>query len=173
MGPIEDPSALGFLSRGSRGSFVGYGLTNVYAVTEYESYSVALLYSSGSGYYGGSGNFYDPLGAVITITRTNGATGRMAVSYTTRDGTAIAGLDYVATNGVIIFDDFQMSTNIVVPILYNFSSTNNTTFEVVITNAVADTNVFSDIAGNTFVESQALQPTFNSAPMTVLIYDLD
>jgi hypothetical protein len=98
----------------------------------------------------------------------------MMVGYTTIDGTAISGIDYRGTNGVLYFDDYQMSTNVIVPILRGLSrTTNDVYFTVIITNVLVDTNIFTDIAGNNYVESQALQPTFNSAPMTVLIQKVE
>ena len=167
MGPITDgavlDSSLGSFFGGVFGRF-SYGPINFYAVTENES---SFLNASSIN------DIYDLRGAVITITRTNGAMGRMALGYRTRDVTALAGYDYVATNGVVIFDDFQMSTNILIRILYNDISTNDSMFEVVLTNAVVDTNIFTDIAGNNYVESPAFQPTFNYAPMTVLIRNTD
>lgn len=104
MGPITDGAVW---DSSKRGGFGGsgrffFGLTNVYAVTENES---------DFGFSTTVNDIYDPHGAVITITRTNGAMGRMALGYATRDVTALAGYDYVATNGVVIFDDFQMSTS--------------------------------------------------------------
>lgn len=164
MGPITDGAVWGSRSSRSFGSGFFGGGTNVYAVTENESII---------GWGSLLNDIYDPRGAVITITRTNGAMGRMAIGYATRDVTALSGYDYVGTNGVVIFDDYQMSTNIVIRILQNFNSTNDSYFEVVLTNAVVDTNIFTDIAGNSYVESPALQPTFNFAPMTVLIRNVE
>lgn len=60
-------------------------------------------------------------GAVVTVTRTKGASGRVMVDFATAEGgTAIPGLDYTPTNMTLIFDDYQMSTNIVIPV-FNFS----------------------------------------------------
>ena len=59
------------------------------------------------------------LGALITVVRTNGSTGRVLVDYSvvpagSGPGFAQPYLDYLPTNGTMIFDDFQMSTNFVV-----------------------------------------------------------
>lgn len=108
------------------------------------------------------------LGAVVTFSRTNAATGRMMLHYTTVDGTGLAGTDYTATSGVVTFDDWQMYAHIVVPIIPNFLSTNNNYFHVLITNVVADTN----LAGG-FVENPALVPTFDASPLTVQINNED
>ena len=41
----------------------------------------------------------------ITVTRTGGTVGAVSVGYTTSDGTALAGSDYVAKTGTILFED--------------------------------------------------------------------
>lgn len=45
--------------------------------------------------------------AVITVTRTNGSTGNATVKFQTSNGTALAGSDYVSTNGTLTFLDGQ------------------------------------------------------------------
>jgi len=68
-------------------------------------------------------------GALITVVRTNGATGRVLVDYATvAGGTAIAGINYNPVSGTLIFDDYQMSTNFLVEIGYDFSTNNILTF---------------------------------------------
>ncbi len=63
-------------------------------------------------------------GALVTVIRTNGAVGRVKVDYTTTNITATAGLDYTARSGTLVFDDYQMSTNILIPISNSFVDTN-------------------------------------------------
>jgi uncharacterized delta-60 repeat protein len=68
-------------------------------------------------------------GLLVTVTRVAGSTGRVSVNYTNVDGNpsmltngdipAIAGTDYSPVGGTLIFDDFEMSKTIYVPILYN------------------------------------------------------
>ena len=55
--------------------------------------------------------------AYINVLRTNGVTGVVTVDYFTRDGTAVAGVKYVATNGTLVFADGETSKTIVVPII--------------------------------------------------------
>jgi outer membrane autotransporter protein len=43
--------------------------------------------------------------AVLTLVRTGGTSGEVTVAYTTVDGTAVAGEDYVATSGTVIWAD--------------------------------------------------------------------
>jgi len=61
------------------------------------------------------------LGGLITVVRTNGSTGKVLVDYGTVDGgTAIPFIDYLPVSGTMVFDDYQMSTNFVVPVFDNF-----------------------------------------------------
>lgn len=74
--------------------------------------------------------YYSPnvAGLLVTITRVAGSSGRVSVDYRTVDGVAsmitngdipaIAGTDYQAVQGTLIFDDFEMSKQIYIPI-YN------------------------------------------------------
>lgn len=55
--------------------------------------------------------------AVVTVLRTNGYSGIVTVNYNTADGTAKAGQDYLATNGVLTFPDGESYRTIEIPIL--------------------------------------------------------
>jgi uncharacterized delta-60 repeat protein/uncharacterized repeat protein (TIGR01451 family) len=55
--------------------------------------------------------------AVITVTRTGSAVGTISVDFRTTDGTALAGSDYVATNGSLVFSNGQTVLTFVVPII--------------------------------------------------------
>jgi uncharacterized repeat protein (TIGR01451 family) len=57
--------------------------------------------------------------ATITVTRTQGALGRVSVHYTTAAGNATPGVDYVPVAGVLTFADGQTQATIVVPVLAN------------------------------------------------------
>jgi uncharacterized delta-60 repeat protein/uncharacterized repeat protein (TIGR01451 family) len=82
---------------------------------------------------------YDPGGVLVTVTRVAGSCGRLFVDYTTADITntsafsfgpmpAAAGVDYTPVSGTLVFDDFEMSKTIVIPIIPTrgyYNSTNN------------------------------------------------
>lgn len=56
-------------------------------------------------------------GAIVTVVRTNGSTGRVLVDYETASGgTAIPFVDFIPVSGTLVFDDFQMSTNFLVEV---------------------------------------------------------
>ncbi|MBI5387363.1 MAG: trypsin-like serine protease [Verrucomicrobia bacterium] len=79
------------------------------------------------------------LGALITVVRTNGNTGRVLVDYATvPGGTAVPYIDYTPTNGTLVFDDFQMSTNFVVPVWSDFISNGHKIFYVQLSNPRPD-----------------------------------
>ena len=59
----------------------------------------------------------------------------VTVDYFTQDGTAVAGVNYVATNGTLVFADGETSKTIVVPIIDDTNVTGNEVFSVVLTNA--------------------------------------
>jgi uncharacterized repeat protein (TIGR01451 family)/uncharacterized delta-60 repeat protein len=68
--------------------------------------------------------------ATITVVRTNGITGIVLVSYATRNGSAIAGLDYVGTNGVLVFADGETSKSFSIRITDDLVPEDDETLEV-------------------------------------------
>lgn len=78
-----------------------------------------------------NGTYYHPYvaGLLVTVTRVAGSSGRVSVNYTTQNGNplqitngdsiAYSNVDYVPVSGTLIFDDFEMSKTIKIPILYN------------------------------------------------------
>ncbi len=67
------------------------------------------------------GNFVDrersPLGMLVTVVRTNGSKGKVMVDYRTVDnGLALPFCDYTPVSGTLVFDEFQTSTNFLVPL---------------------------------------------------------
>lgn len=70
---------------------------------------------------------YNVPGVLVTVTRTAGSSGRVLVDYTTVDGdtnlitngddVAKAGQDYTQVSGTLIFNDYEMSKTILIPII--------------------------------------------------------
>jgi len=67
----------------------------------------ATNYTAGSG----DGNAYLP------VLRTNGSSGSVSVAYTTVQGTALPGLNYVTTSGTLTFGSGVTSESVVVPLV--------------------------------------------------------
>ncbi|NBV24849.1 MAG: hypothetical protein EBS05_23385, partial [Proteobacteria bacterium] len=55
--------------------------------------------------------------ALITVVRTNGTTGPVSVQFATANGSAIAGVRYLATNGFLNFSDGQTTKTFSVPLI--------------------------------------------------------
>ena len=79
---------------------------------------------------------YNVPGVLVTVTRVAGSAGRAMVDYQTVDGSslpvlpigdvgAVAGTDYKPVSGTLVFDDYEMSKTILVPIIYTGSQTNS------------------------------------------------
>src|SRR5205809_4618312 len=57
--------------------------------------------------------------AIITVSRVSGSDGIVSVDYTTRDGTALAGLDYTAASGTLTFADGETNKTFAVPVIFD------------------------------------------------------
>jgi hypothetical protein len=68
--------------------------------------------------------------ALVTVTRSGTGVGRVALHYETADDTAVAGSDYTATSGTLIFESGEMTKSIAIPILSDRTTETNETFKV-------------------------------------------
>ncbi len=72
---------------------------------------------------------------MLTVTRTNGVTGPVSVSFSTADGDAIAGADYTATSGTLTWTDGDAAPKAIsVALLNNPTIGANKTFTVTLSN---------------------------------------
>jgi uncharacterized delta-60 repeat protein len=126
---------------------------------------------------------YNAPGVLVTVTRAAGSSGRVMVDYATEDGTAlpamppndvaaIAGEDYEPVSGTLVFDDFEMSKTILIPIIYSgfFGSggdINNTVFGVVLSNPRPDLYESADVS------QPRLDPNFSTAMVKILNVNAD
>ena len=121
---------------------------------------------------------YDVNGLLVTVTRVAGSSGRMSVDYTTVDGdtniikngdnAAHAGFDYTPTSGTLIFDDFEMSKTIVIPIVDdNFQYQPNRDFMVVLSNPQRDPAESGDVS------LPRVDPIFGKVLCRILDCDID
>jgi Calx-beta domain len=97
------------------GASLGTNLTAVISLTDNTPGGTVNLATRGYTTNEDAGFFY------VTVARTG--TGALAsnasVDFTTLDGSAIAGLDYVATNGTLTFGTNQASRTVAIPLLIN------------------------------------------------------
>jgi uncharacterized delta-60 repeat protein len=135
---------------------------------------------------------YNVPGVLVTVTRVAGSTGRATVNYQTMDGAslasffppgvtnflpvgdvgAVAGLDYIGVTNTLVFDDYEMSKTILVPILNPgiFGSGGdlyNTVFGMVLSNPQLDPNENGDVA------PPRVDPSFNVALVKILNVNAD
>ncbi len=81
-------------------------------------------------------------GALLTVTRTSGSLGRVLVDYyttnevqgSTSTNLPMEGVDYLPVSGTLIFDDYQMSTNILVPVFSDSMQNDDKAIGVVLAN---------------------------------------
>jgi aryl-phospho-beta-D-glucosidase BglC (GH1 family) len=74
--------------------------------------------------------------ATFTLTLSAPATQPVSVAYSTADGTAIQGTDYMATAGILTFAPGQMQQTLTVTILADLTNTTDETFSVVLQDPV-------------------------------------
>ena len=77
----------------------------------------------------------------LNVIRTNGHTGVVTVNYTTVPGTALAGIKYVSTNGVLAFADGETNKTITVGIIQQQQVTGNQTFSVQLSNPTGGASI--------------------------------
>ena len=70
------------------------------------------------------------------VRRLGQTTGPATVDWATRDGTAKAGQDYIATSGMLSFAPFEVEKTVTVPILDNAVLDGRRTLQLFLTNAV-------------------------------------
>ncbi len=121
---------------------------------------------------------YDAPGLLVTVTRVAGASGRIAVDYTTVDPganvitngdiPAQAGLDYTAVSGTLVFDDYEMSKTILIPILDDYGLPRpNRDFMIQLSNPRRDA------AESSHVSAPRVDTLYGQAMCRILDCDID
>lgn len=73
---------------------------------------------------------------IFPVTRTGDMTSTIVVDYTTQDGSALSGTDYITQTGALIIPSGEASSNINVPVIGNSIVQGNRSFSVVLTGVV-------------------------------------
>ncbi|MFZ0829365.1 MAG: Calx-beta domain-containing protein [Verrucomicrobiia bacterium] len=120
---------------------------------------------------------YNNPGVLVTVTRVAGSSGRVWVDYYTVPGStnaqsgdlpATPGVDYLPVSGTLIFDDFEMSKTILIPIGSDGGVAQpNRDFTLVLTNAQLDPYESSDVS------PPRVDPNFGQARVRILDVDID
>jgi uncharacterized delta-60 repeat protein len=116
---------------------------------------------------------YNAPGALVTVTRLAGSSGRAMVDYTTVDGTSVsispydapafAGINYTPVSGTLIFDDFEMSKTVLIPIIASSDYNGiNSEFGVMLSNPQLDPYESGAVS------APRVDPNFNVALVKIL-----
>ena len=78
---------------------------------------------------------------LLTVARIVGTQGTVSATYTTQDDTAIAGVNYTASTGLVTFLDGQTTATIAIAVLDDFKVNGNNTFFVVLSGATGGASI--------------------------------
>ena len=99
--------------------------------------------------------------AVVTLSRTGGTVGAIAVNVATSDNTAIAGLDYVSTNATVIFGDGVASQAFVVTLLDDLIPESNESLRLTLSTPVGATTLGTSTANLVIVDDELASGELN------------
>jgi len=95
--------------------------------------------------------------AVVTVVRSIGTRGEVRVNYATSDGSAIAGTDYGAVSGTLVFADGETVQTFTVPVYNNFAPTSNRVINLLLSNPQGGAELGYQPAGTlTIVEDDGI-----------------
>ncbi len=106
--------------------------------------------------------------ATITVVCSKPSLGPVSVDYSTADGTAIAGQNYLATSGTLVFDNGVGTNTFNVPILNNTIVTGDKTFTVALTNVTAPGRLVAPYVQTVTIVDGNSGVRFSSAAYSVL-----
>ena len=152
-----------------------YPTNAVLSIADDDSYGQLNFYASNISVLQNSGQ------AIVTVTRTGGTVGTISASYSTANGAglvpplqpALAGTNYGATNGTLIFGDGATSQTFTVPIYYTPSETNAANRVVALTlfnpnpAAITNGNPFPKTATLTILDPQLVTGSPGSVDTTL------
>ena len=101
----------------------------------------------------------------VTVQMTGTSPDIVQVDYATSNGTAIAGQDYVATSGTVVFNAGETTKTISIPITDDGLSENNETFSITLSNSVNVSLGSPKTAVITIIDNETVQ--FSAATYSV------
>ena len=102
--------------------------------------------------------------AMFTVTLSSASATPVTVGYTTSNGTATAGSDYIPTSGTITFAPGETSRNIAIIVNNDTTAENKETFTVALTSPTGAT--LTDPSGTGTITDPATTPTTPVTPVT-------
>jgi hypothetical protein len=122
-----------YLLSATNGAQIGVNKTAAVSILDNDARAGTLQFSAAA--YSGNENAGE---VTITVTRAGGSNGAVSVNYTTTDGTAIAGQDYTAADGTIMFADGDaVAKTFKVSIIDDTTYEGNETVKLALSNATA------------------------------------
>jgi hypothetical protein len=104
----------------------------------------------------------------VNVVRTGNLTGSVTVNYATTNGTALAGVNYTATSGMLTFGDGQSLQTIYIPLLYDTNLTGPLTFTVGLSNPGSGALLLAPATTTVVVLDANAGLSFTSPAMSVL-----
>jgi hypothetical protein len=104
----------------------------------------------------------------LTVLRTGGTAGNLTVDYSTADGTALAGQDYMATAGTLNFSAGETSKTIQIPILDNEPTEPDETFTVSLRNTPTLESLGAPTTTTVTVQDHSTIPTMSILDLFVV-----
>lgn len=112
----------------SGGAALGTNLTATISITDDDT-AGSIAFSAAS--YSATENAGELL---VTVKRTGGKSEAASVDYATANGTALAGQDYTATSGTLVFGANELTKTISIPISNDFAAEGNEAFAIQLSN---------------------------------------
>ena len=105
--------------------------------------------------------------ATISVVRTNSRRGFLRVDFATGNGTALAGLDYVATNGTLFFNDGEDTKTFTVPIINDTLGEGNETVNLTLSNLIGTNTTLAQSAATLTIVDDDTELHFATSSYTV------
>jgi uncharacterized delta-60 repeat protein/uncharacterized repeat protein (TIGR01451 family) len=103
----------------------------------------------------------------VSVIRTNGRLGSVSVNFATLPGTAVPGLKYGPTNGILTFGNNETNKIFNVPILNGSQAEGNQTFSIILSNATGGATILPPTNSLAIILDDDAGVTF-SAPVYVV-----
>ncbi|NDA66246.1 MAG: hypothetical protein EBY09_06345, partial [Verrucomicrobia bacterium] len=132
---IQEPSETFTVNLGLPGGEASLGANTSVVVTILDNDSTLFLATNAITVFENATN------AVLVVSRTGYTNNAVTVDYFTADGTALAGSDYLATNGTLNFGTGVVSLTISVPLVNNQVQEPTETFSLSLTNVTGEASL--------------------------------